>query len=718
MKKKNKILNKIMFTALSVALVVCMAAGLVACGENPDNGGNSQTDNYTVTAAQWDEAMSVKNYTVTVDDESIVKYVENDNGSLISYQKLGSNAATYYFEVKGDDVYKYQELDSGKWAREKEGDKFWYNEALKALGVKLSAFKGNFSKFTYDKIDKDYEDPLEGVTIGDTKVSLVKFSFSDGKFDTTKTNSYYVGLDNHKLSAFGTTTVTLPQVEIEISLNRNTINDLKVGATATLTATVKNTEEAVTWSSDNEEIATVDTTGKVTGVKAGVAKISASIGDVKDECTVTVVNRTEVTGDEWEQAFGSAMNYVYSKKDRNDNVTEYVKFARTVDGENPVLTVLYHKADGAEVIFVTTFSLSGTEVGLPTVVKYYQEGGAWKKHTLPALEIVADGDFAAVSEFEEIELSAFGEEYAKFTHGKDLYDENKYVYRLTDSDENPVKILLGYDDEGETPIYATIENCEFSFINGKIEDGYFWYKNVQYYVGQVGSTTITVPDAEEEPEEPAAPTGSQVSAEQWAAILGVPAESVSVEIGMMIENDGISMFMPVMNYAMDAIWTKATVVSGSVISYKFFTTESDGKSYSYTSTDGLTIDLESKTEVENLFADKDYATAYGACIGNMFFAGSFSDFTFDEASGAYTAATLTIAGSDESTLTDPGITGEEDPTAPATMTFTNVKIVFVDGALYSLEYTRNQGDGDVIFKYSGYGTTDAAPLNAPATPAA
>lgn len=712
--------SKIMFTALSVALVVCMAVGLVACDKNPDNGDNSQTDNYTVTEAQWNEAMSVKNYTVTVENSSIVKYVENDNGSLISYQELGSDGATYYFEVKGDDVYKYQKLDSGKWKREKDDDRFWYNEALTALGVKLSALKGKFDKFEYASIGKCYEDPLEGVEIGDKKITLAKFFFVNGKFDTTKDNHYDVGLSTHKLSAFGTTAVTLPQVDIEVSLNRITIDDLKVGATITLTATVDGSDEVVVWASDNEAVATVDNTGKVTGVKAGTAKISASVGNVKGKCAVTVVNRTEVDADEWQQAFGSATNYVYSKKDRNDTVTEQVKFVYAVEGENPILTTSYKKADGSEVIFVSTIPAEN-EMILPTVVKYYQEGGVWKKHTLTAIEIVSesDVDFVAVTGFETIMLSGFAEEYAKFTHGKDIYDETRYVYSLTDSETNPVKILLDYGDDGETPNYATISNTEFSFVNGKIDNGYFLYDDVKYYVEAVGTTTITVPDAEEEPEEPATPTGSQVTADQWATILGVPAENVSVVAGMMVESGGTSMFMPAMTFAMDATWTKTTVVGDGGISYKFFNTESDGKSYSYTSTDGLTIDPDSKTLVENLFEDSDYMTAYGTCVGNVMFAGSFADFTFDEASGAYIATSLTIMVSDESTLAEPGITGEEEePTESTTMTFTNVKIVFVDGALYSLEYTANQGTGDVIFKFSGYGTTIAAPSNAPATPAA
>lgn len=59
-----------------------------------------------------------------------------------------------------------------------------------------------------------------------------------------------------------------------------------------LTATVspKDAEVTVKWSSSNEEIATVDQTGKVTPVKAGTATITAEVDGKKATCAVTVNN--------------------------------------------------------------------------------------------------------------------------------------------------------------------------------------------------------------------------------------------------------------------------------------------------------------------------------------------------------------------------------------------------------------------------------------------
>ena len=53
-----------------------------------------------------------------------------------------------------------------------------------------------------------------------------------------------------------------------------------------ITPTAKN--KAVAWNSSDDKIATVDNTGKVTAIAAGEATITAAIGDIKDNCKVTV----------------------------------------------------------------------------------------------------------------------------------------------------------------------------------------------------------------------------------------------------------------------------------------------------------------------------------------------------------------------------------------------------------------------------------------------
>ena len=78
----------------------------------------------------------------------------------------------------------------------------------------------------------------------------------------------------------GTATVTSISIDPTLAL--------KVGETGQLTATVDPAGTAVTWSSDQEEVATVDANGLVTAVAVGTAIITAKAGDKKATCTVTV----------------------------------------------------------------------------------------------------------------------------------------------------------------------------------------------------------------------------------------------------------------------------------------------------------------------------------------------------------------------------------------------------------------------------------------------
>lgn len=66
---------------------------------------------------------------------------------------------------------------------------------------------------------------------------------------------------------------------------------INVGATTTLTATTVPENAEITWTSSDEDIATVED-GTVTGVAAGTATITATITvdevDYSDTCEVTV----------------------------------------------------------------------------------------------------------------------------------------------------------------------------------------------------------------------------------------------------------------------------------------------------------------------------------------------------------------------------------------------------------------------------------------------
>ena len=100
-------------------------------------------------------------------------------------------------------------------------------------------------------------------------------------------------VDGGTLTQNGTVTGGVTYKVTGVSLDKNRLT-LDVGGTATLAATVEPDEASiknVTWSSENESVATVDTSGTVTAHSTGNATITATAADGSGEkatCTVTV----------------------------------------------------------------------------------------------------------------------------------------------------------------------------------------------------------------------------------------------------------------------------------------------------------------------------------------------------------------------------------------------------------------------------------------------
>lgn len=135
-----------------------------------------------------------------------------------------------------------------------------------------------------------------------TDTELAKFQC---KVDDGATGSLEVGLTNLEFGSCQTfeyhtdrfsvvkTPVTItaaPKPATDIKLNKNTL-ELTVGESQTLVATVEpaDTTDTVTWDTGRSDVATVDSTGKVTAVAPGTAVIAARAGEKSAFCTVTVV---------------------------------------------------------------------------------------------------------------------------------------------------------------------------------------------------------------------------------------------------------------------------------------------------------------------------------------------------------------------------------------------------------------------------------------------
>lgn len=120
---------------------------------------------------------------------------------------------------------------------------------------------------------------VTAVAAGSTTITV---KTTDGEFTATCTVSV---------------TAKVPVTGVSVSPTSKTLNK---GETVTLTATVSPstaTNKNVTWSSNNTSIATVDSTGKVTGIAAGTATITVTTADGGKTATSTItVNPTPVSG--------------------------------------------------------------------------------------------------------------------------------------------------------------------------------------------------------------------------------------------------------------------------------------------------------------------------------------------------------------------------------------------------------------------------------------
>lgn len=256
---------------------------------------------------------SVTNYTLyyqnveisnaTYDEINTIK--ENGKAELSTIKKQMNSLKEEYNNLKTikDEKYTtYQNAISNNLTEEQinvakteyETANTNYTNKVKEYNTKVDEYNAKVSQINNqvkDKLPMYNDSNWTKTTDGSFKVDLTQFSgkksFSIWAKLVTGTNTYY---DQEIYSMNGTKPTEVSVTSV--SLNKSTL-DIKVGETATLTATINPTNATnknVTWKSDNTQIATVDTAGKITAIKEGTAKITVKTkdGNYTATCIVTV----------------------------------------------------------------------------------------------------------------------------------------------------------------------------------------------------------------------------------------------------------------------------------------------------------------------------------------------------------------------------------------------------------------------------------------------
>lgn len=256
---------------------------------------------------------SVTNYTLyyqnveisnaTYDEINTIK--ENGKAELSTIERQMNSLKEEYNNLKTikDEKYTtYQNAISNNLTEEQinvakteyETANTNYTNKVKEYNTKVDEYNAKVSQINNqvkDKLPMYNDSNWTKTTDGSFKVDLTQFSgkksFSIWAKLVTGTNTYY---DQEIYSMNGTKPTEVSVTSV--SLNKSTL-DIKVGETATLTATINPTNATnknVTWKSDNTQIATVDTAGKITAIKEGTAKITVKTkdGNYTATCIVTV----------------------------------------------------------------------------------------------------------------------------------------------------------------------------------------------------------------------------------------------------------------------------------------------------------------------------------------------------------------------------------------------------------------------------------------------
>ncbi len=151
----------------------------------------------------------------------------------------------------------------------------------------LSLEKGESVTIMATVMPEDATDKTITWASSDEAVATVN---AEGKVTAVALGEATVTATCGEVSTYCTVTVVATPAE-SITISQETAT-LKVGETVELTATVMPedaTDKTVSWTSNDEAVATVDAEGKVTAVALGEATVTATCGEVSTYCTVTVV---------------------------------------------------------------------------------------------------------------------------------------------------------------------------------------------------------------------------------------------------------------------------------------------------------------------------------------------------------------------------------------------------------------------------------------------
>ena len=201
-----------------------------------------------------------------------------------------------------------------------------------------------------------------------------------------------------------------------VTLDKATMS-LTAGSTGTLIVTIDPTDAAnksLTWTSDNEAVATVDENGKVTAVAEGTAHITAKTvdGEKTAVCAVTVTAKSSGGSS---SGGSSSPSYSVTTPGKTENGTVTVSPKNAKKGTTVTITVTPDKGYTLETL--TVLDKDGKEIQLT------KKNDIQYTFTMPAGKVEIKATFvkeAEVSPFSDVSTTAYYYEAVKWAREKGI----------------------------------------------------------------------------------------------------------------------------------------------------------------------------------------------------------------------------------------------------------------------------------------------------------
>ena len=298
-------------SVLAIAAVVISAGMFIGCDKKeptPSGGNDGGTQTVAVTGVSLSKtSLSL----VEGGSETLTATVSPDNASnkSVSWKSSATDIATVDGSGKvtavkpGSATITVSTTDGGKTATcsvtvtEQAKIVITGNTAKVPVAGGAAEFAIQFNTSYSVEIEESAKDWLHFVETRAMQSGTLVFSVDANKGEartgkaTVKDNAGKVGSITLTFEQDPYIAVTSVQIAPETA-------ELEVGETLGLTVAVlpeEATDKTVTWSSDNESVATVSEDGLVTALAEGKAVITATVGDKSASCAVTVIlSRYEV----------------------------------------------------------------------------------------------------------------------------------------------------------------------------------------------------------------------------------------------------------------------------------------------------------------------------------------------------------------------------------------------------------------------------------------